>query len=296
VHPRTADVAAALRRAEGTGARLAALRGAYEGERGVVVTCGPSLAGFDPDRLRSALEGSVVFAVKQAVDVTAAETDVLCFNTYNVSKYTVPSKDTWRVFCSEPSGKVPQLNRHDLRLALAPHSRELDDTLVARRDFDAHLLESVADRPWGPGILHEVVFYLAIHLGLRELITVGWDIANARGNNIHFYDRGGDDNFFDRGRADAYKMVDVRRRLPGPLRDALRWGRTALVHTRGGVYNRTTMIPGESEVVAESTGATAEWLARHGVALSVVGDTTLVDPSVPRISQSDFYDLCATDR
>lgn len=288
MHPLTTTITPAVRRVAAAD-RLDRLRDAYAGQSGVVVTCGPSLATFDPERLRRALHGRVVFAVKQAIDVVGDEADFLCFNTYNVSRYRVPSPSTLRVFSAEPSGKVPQLNRHDLRLPFAPHSGQLADSLVARQDFDEHLLHRTPIRPWGPGILHEVVFYLAIHLGLADLTTIGWDIANQRGNNVHFYDAQPEDNFYDRGRAGAYKMVGVRRGLPGPVRSAMRWGRTALVHQRGGVYNRTTMIPGESDVVAASTAATATWLGRHGVKLQVVGDSDFVDAAVPRMRQDEFY-------
>ena len=286
MHPHTPALAAAVRSVPES-RRLDRLHHAYSGQSGVVVTCGPSLVTFDPARLRQALTGRVVFAVKQAIDVVGPEADLLCFNAYNVSRYRVPRRSTMRVYSSEPSGKLPQMNRFDLRLPVAPHSGHLADSLVARKDFDDHMLERTPVRPWGPGILHELVFYLAIHLGLSDLTTIGWDIANARGHNVHFYDA--PDNFFDRGRSDAYKLVGVREGLPPHLKAALRWTRTASIHTRGGVYNRTTMIPGESEVVAAATIATASWLATHGVRLRVVGDSEFVDPDLPRLTQDEFY-------
>lgn len=287
MHPHTATLTGLVRSAP-TVERLRLLRDAYSGAPGVVVTCGPSLATYDTTRLRRALSGRVVFAVKQAVDVVGPEADFLCFNTYNVSRYRVPARQTLRVFGSEPSGNVPQLNKYDLRLPFAPHSGRLAESLVARQNFEDHLLETTPLRPWGPGILHEVVFYLAVHLGLSELTTVGWDIANARGNNVHFYDDAAE-NFFDRGRASAYRLVGVRRGLPRAVQHAARWGRTVAIHARGGVYNRTTMIPGEAELVAASTGETAQWLGGHGVRLRVVGSNQLVDSSVPHLSHEEFY-------
>lgn len=288
MHSHTYTLARVIRSAPAD-RRLDLLRGAYHGQAAVVVTCGPSLATLDSERLRDAVRGRVVFAVKQAIDVVGDEADFLCFNTYNVSRYRVPSPSTLRVFSSEPSGKVHQLNQYDLRLPLSQHQGRLDESLAARMNFDEHLLERTPVRPWGPGILHEVVFYLAVHLGLTELTTVGWDIANQRGNNVHFYDAAAGDDFFDRGRADAYRLVGVRSGLPGPMRSALRWARTVAVHARGGVYNRTTMIPGESGLVAASTAATAAWLAGHGVRLQVVGTSDYVDDAVPRLTHEEFY-------
>lgn len=286
MHPHTPTLTAAVRSAP-ENRRLDRLHDAYAGQSGVVVTCGPSLATFDPARLKKALTGRVVFTVKQAIDVVGEQADFLCFNTYNVSRYRVPNRSTMRILSSEPTGRLPQMNRYDLRLPHAAHSGHLADSLVARQDFDDYLLRRTPIRPWGPGILHELVFYLAVHFGLSELTTVGWDIANSRGHNVHFYDPPG--NFFDRGRADAYKMVAVRKGLPPHVRVALRWLRTASIHSRGGVYNRTTMIRGESEVVAASVPATASWLEGHGVRLRIVGDSEFIDPTLPRLTRDQFY-------
>lgn len=287
MHPNTEAVSGHIRSARGDD-RIRALLNAYTGQAGVVVTCGPSLAGYDPVALRRVLRGKVVFAVKQAIEVVGDEADFLCFNSYNVSRYKASSRHTIGVFGDEPSGKLPQLNAFDLRLPLERHSGQLSESLVVRQNFDDYLLSDHRTRPWGPGILHEMVFYLAIHLGLSELTTVGWDIANARGNNVHFYDSSDRTSFFDRGRSEAYSMVPVRRALPMPVRSALRLLRAGMVHSRGGVYNRTTMISGESEVVAASTAATSVWMSSHGLSLRVAGESSLVDQSVLRISPEGF--------
>ena len=47
-------------------------------------------------------------------------------------------------------------------------------------------------RPYGPGIMYEMVFYLAHHLGFGEIITVGWDnkLVGSDPAKQHFYDIG----------------------------------------------------------------------------------------------------------
>ena len=49
------------------------------------------------------------------------------------------------------------------------------------------------DRPWGPSIMHETVLYMAVHLGVSRIRTIGWDHIDPKGkkNKInHFYDKG----------------------------------------------------------------------------------------------------------
>ena len=61
--------------------------------------------------------------------------------------------------------------------------------LANTSDFAAHTLDATgAIRPWGPGIMLESVLYTCIYLGFKQIITVGWDIADNRSSNHHFYD------------------------------------------------------------------------------------------------------------
>jgi len=294
--PRTPAIASAVRRARTTHEKLEVLRGAYDGSVCVLVTCGPSLGDLDPALLRAQLSGIMTIAVKQAVDVVADEADFLCFNSFNVARYETGAARPIRIYGAEPTGRVPQLNRCDLRLPHAVTTSDLRTSLAARQNFDDYLLSATPVRPWGPGIVYEIGMYLAVHLGIKELITVGWDIANKKGNNTHFYDPQTEDQFFDRGRSDAYRLVGVRRHLPAPLRDGMRWTRAVISHRTGRLYNRTTMVPGEAEVVASSTKQAAAWLRAQGVELTVVSPTSMVDPAVQRLSYDALWDRLAAAR
>ena len=46
-------------------------------------------------------------------------------------------------------------------------------------------------RPYGPGIMYEAVFYLLQHLGVSEVITIGWDnkLVSNEADKQHFYDK-----------------------------------------------------------------------------------------------------------
>lgn len=296
MHPATPGVAAAVRAADGLAGQLDALRGAYAGATAVVVTCGPSLAAIDPERLRDGLRSAFVIAVKQANDVVGPVADMLCFNTFNVSRYRRHRPETLWFLNREPTGTIPQLNPADVVFDLTDRTGDLGASLAATRRFDDFLLDVTPVRPWGPGILYESALYLAVHVGASRVVAVGWDIANARGNNVHFWDDRGEEAFFDAGREGARRLQATRGRLPEPAKVAARWVRALVQHGRGAVYNKTTMLPGEADVVADSTGPLREWLADRGIDLAIVSDRSLVDPSVPRLTPEELYRLVDAER
>jgi hypothetical protein len=283
MHPHTPTVAAAVRAAPDLAGRLDALAGAYQGERCVIVTCGPSLGEVPVDRLRRALEGVLTLSVKQAVHVTAEHTDFLCFNSFNVTRFTTPSKNTIRCFAREPTGKTPQLNRADLTIDQATNVGDLRRSLAVTTDFASHPLTAHTPRPWGPGIMYELVLHLAVHLGVAHITTIGWDIGNPQGKNTHFYDRADKDDFFERDRSSAFTMASVRGHIPAIVKGAGRWGRALVAHSRGRVYNRALPVSGETEVVGASTAAANAWLAANGVELEVITPSEQLDVSISRL-------------
>lgn len=296
MHPRTPDIASNVRRAEDLAAQLDALRGGYTGQPCVLLTCGPSLGAVPPERLRASLTGVLTIVVKQAIDVAGPEADFLCFNSFNVRRYAVPSPSTIRVFSQEPTGRLPQHNRFDVRFLQARTSGDLSESVAARRDFADHPLVAGSPRPWGPGILYEVGLHLVEMLECSELITIGWDVANDRGNNVHFDDDVTQRSFFDAGRANAYSMTGVRRRLPRPVVNVARHARALGAHATGKTYNRVATAANEAGVVAASTGAAAKWLATTGTTLRVVSPSPHLDPSIERLEIAELWDVLARYR
>lgn len=294
MHPATHGVAAAVRAADGLAAQLEQLHGAYDGARCIIVTCGPSLGDVPPDQLRRALKGELTLSVKQAIDVTAEHTDFLCFNSFNVSRYRRPVRDTISCLVREPTGRTPQLNRADVTFTQAGGAGSLELALASTREFADHPLDAGAARPWGPGIMYELVLHLAVHLGVTEVITIGWDIANSGGHNTHFYDAqlGGDG--FDQERSEAFSGSASRRRLPPMAKTAARWARAGFAHSRGELYNKAVPVAGETERVSASTTNAAAWLADEGIRLRVVTDSSHVAPEIERLTVTQALDLLST--
>jgi hypothetical protein len=125
---------------------------------------------------------------------------------------------------------------------------------------------------------------------VREVTTIGWDIANASGRNTHFYDTAAGDDFFDRERGTGHAMARSRRHLPEPVRLGARWARAFIAHRRGSLYNRAVPVPGETELVAESTADANDWLAAEGVALRVVSPSPYLAPGIERLDTAQLFD------
>ena len=278
------------------GRQVAELKDAYLNQPCVIVTCGPSLKRVSAVRLQRALGGVLTIAVKQAVDVTGPETDFHCWNYYNVAKWGPTSPSTIRCIVEEPTGKQAQFNKYDLALPQVNGGGDLTNSLAFRRDFDDHLLESDPRRPFGPGIMYELVFFLALHLGVSEIVTIGWDIANPGGKNTHFYDQPADAPFFEQGRTRTGQAPGIRSRLPDPIKDRIRSLKSRHAHELGQLYNRNQSLIGETELVAESTAAVHAWLGGHGIPLAVTTDSAFLSADIERLSVDGLFDRLARFR
>ena len=250
MHARTPELVRDVRAARTFAEQVERLRGVYRGSTAVVVSCGPSLTALPADELRTALRGVPCFAVKQAIDVVGDQADVHCWNAFNVRRFGRPSGHTLRCIVEEPTGRMPQWNRYDIGFPQVDGKGDLHRSVSIGRDFDRYLLTDGGPRPFGPGIMFELVLYLAVHMGVSELLTIGWDIATPSGGNSHFYDTATEAEFYERSRRPEGTPKPRTRgaALPPPIRRAARGAKTLLAHSRGHVYNRTTPQIGRAHV------------------------------------------------
>ena len=79
--------------------------------------------------------------------------------------------------------RKPERFYSDICLNLV-HANDFSKSLALHREFDDFLLEKRLDRCFGPGIVYETGFYLAVHLGVKRIVTLGYD----EGGGGHFYD------------------------------------------------------------------------------------------------------------
>ena len=173
--------------------RFKALQNAYSGKTAYIVSCGPTLNEFDFNKLRDRLKDELVICVKQTYDVLS---DVCDFHVYNCGNYKnydySKNADCISVECTS----YPQFLNEQCDLKFFINERNFARSVSIMKNFDDWTLEG-QERPYGPGIMYEIVFYLAQYLGVDKLVTIGWDntlTIDANQKGFHFYDCKGKEN------------------------------------------------------------------------------------------------------
>ncbi len=228
--------------------KLDLLESAYEGETCYLLTCGPSVAEVWSERAASFLADKLVVAVKQTHDLAPGIVDFHLLNPWNFQPYQYGDPGPIVIAANadgdpETPGMQPDL------LFRIPEPRNYARRLATTYHFDEWLFSKSLDRPWGPGIMYELGFYLAAHIGVQNIVTLGWDLGERNSNVMEHYfaeaDPGSDE-------------VD-------------------------GISNKPRIRSFEVDDIAASTRALYYWLRAKGIGLSVVSDRSLVDGVVPRV-------------
>lgn len=168
---------------------------AFKGETCYILGCGPSLGDIDPDELKNILENNLVFTIKQAGLIAGNNADFQLFNCCNVSNYP-DSPNT--IFVGQTDGLPVDVARskfwrnQEVNLTFnVANNKDTKNTLALNKNFDDWTMDKTwTERPFGPGIMYETVFFLAFHLGVTTIRTIGWDFQDPDQTDSweHFYE------------------------------------------------------------------------------------------------------------
>lgn len=181
---------------------LSTLENSKKGQDCYILACGPSLNKYKKKLATSKefgykLDESLVFAVKQAYDTDFKKyTDFHFWNCSNLP--TDYMNIPYRYVDHQPEVVVASSNfdmgqrwnpnqRCDLffKIPLVEQIGGKENTLVVKKNYDDYLFsKTCTERCTGPGIMLETVFYMAIHVGVKSITTIGWDL---NGHGKHFY-------------------------------------------------------------------------------------------------------------
>lgn len=236
--------------------KIAFLKDSYLNERLFILASGPSLGHVDKGELKSKLENSLTFSIKQAYLEYKKETDFHFINDCNLPmingyagyRYGIKSGPVVIASSGYPEShartRFAPLQQWDI------FCRVLDPLvypkgnlgrLCENNKFEEGLFEKRTDRPCGPSITLETVIYMALHVGVKDIYAIGWDSGNKVGE--HFYNS---DTHLTSNRDFEYEMVQ---KGSGPL------------------YN---------------------WLKEKGINLHLVSKVSALDSQIPRISLKDI--------
>lgn len=175
---------------------LEELQDSRKGQDCYILACGPSLNKYKDEETRAKLNSNLVFSVKQAYDQFKDETN---FHFWNCSNLPIDYMNIpYRYADHRPEVVVASSNYEEgqrwnpeqhrdvfFRIPLMEQIGGKENTLAVKRNYDDYLIsKTCTERCTGPGIMLETVFYIAIHVGVKSITTIGWDL-NAHGS--HFY-------------------------------------------------------------------------------------------------------------
>ena len=236
--------------------RIAHLKDSYLNERLFLLASGPSLGMVDKEELRSKLQNSLTFSIKQAYLEFTKETDFHFINDCNLPMingypgYRYGIKSGPIVVASSGYSEAQAKTRFAIGQQWDMFCRVLDPLvypksnlgrLCENNNFDDGLFDKRIERPCGPSITLETVIYMALHVGVKDIYAIGWDSGNKVGE--HFYK-----------------------------------SETHLTSNRNFEY----------EMVQKGSGPLYNWLKTNNVNLHLVSEVSALSDEIPRIKLKDI--------
>ena len=217
--------------------------GKYAGRTCLILGAGPSLGTYKSAELAEIAENKVVFAIKQAYIRIPHLVRYHFINDNNFTPVQYSPK-------TEVIVGLPSNNRVQALMNMAHHTFFIENnwdfsrSLSFSHNFDDWTLDKQpVMRPWGPGILYEIVFFAAHHMGFSSIETIGWDLG-PKGSltRRHFYD-------------------NVKPKLLNPA---------------------APLNVSEAEREIELTKKFNEWFRNQGISLTILNDGSYAHESIQR--------------
>ena len=192
--------------------RIEALKDGYKDETAYLVSCGPSLTTHNQQILKDKLKDKLVICAKQSLNYLNDICDFHLLSAYNFQPYSYENKNTikwWQLTACNMNGELNKIVnewKHDIDIYIPIVSGPwitLEGSTAYTRNFDNwKKLSSDTQMLWGPGILYESGFPLCYLLGVKNIVTIGWDIGDLSKYNGQVHDY----NWFNQHATDLYDI------------------------------------------------------------------------------------------
>lgn len=181
------SLAKEIRSIEDSYERIKALKDRFKGETIYVTTPGPSLMTHDREKLVNKLKGKPVIALKQSYNFVYEVATFHGMSAYGYQPYQYHSNETlvhWQLTAMNMPYEINRIHnewKHQADIMIPCYSTPwvpMQKTTAFSRDFNNWLAYGEGKAIWGPGIMYETGIPLALHLGAKEIVTIGWDIGD----------------------------------------------------------------------------------------------------------------------
>jgi hypothetical protein len=245
--------------------KMKLLNNAYRGATCYIISCGPSINDYHPNLIKQIAGHNLVFTIKQTYKTFGDITDFHLFNFCSLENYS------YEQYPNVISVYMSQLETFDCKLDLHFYllkSFQLNKyrsikypPLSVTSDFEQYTFDKTLNRPEGPSIMYEIAIYLAIHLGVSEIITMGWDVNYEMPKTI---------------KTPNNKITDV-------IKNSHYYGSNE--HTRRNIVK----IVNENKFIIESSKYLNKWLYGRGICLYIISKLSKLDSSIPRLNSDQLY-------
>ena len=239
--------------------RLNVLKNQYKGETAYIIAAGPSLNNFSVNQLKDKLKDKLVFCIKQSYHTYRDICDFHFVNFTNLSpyKWNDTSIVSWTYWFQQHPVTIQQNKwAADLLYPIFRNGNipdKMSQSIMAKRDFENLMFDKTLERPWGPGIIFELAIPTAVHLGVKKIVTIGWDIGD-----INLWKNKNDEN--ERHFVEHFYSDETH------------------------LYDKFTMDAEEIITVTESVPHLAKYLETRGIEFNIISDRNPVSQDVKRIN------------
>jgi hypothetical protein len=247
--------------------RLQLLHNQYQGATCFIISCGPSVNHYNPELLRRIAGHNLVFTIKQAYTKFSKITDFHLFNFCNLSAYTYQNNTD--VITAYMSQDRKFNNNVDLNFSLSNEyilnkvrSQQNKYPPISKiMNFESYTMDKIVNRPEGPGIMYELGIYLALHLGVKEIVTLGWDLSYSLPKSV----------------------TTPNGTITDKIKESHFYGSNK--HTSDNIRK----IINENTYIIKSSKVLNKWLNYRGIQLYVLSEMSKLDESIPRIDANKLY-------
>ena len=245
-----------IRRCSSIQEKVEILKDSFKGEECVILATGTSLTEKEPEHIREKLKGKVVLSVKQAYDLYRDVSHFHFFNCANLPKYK--SRIIPEHYSYDPEGPISVASsnylpgqrwskhqKYDIFFKIPIRTEINDEFLCKTKKYDDYLLEKTIQRPCGPGIMFETVIYMAVHLGVKKITAIGYDLSDSK-----------------------IKKVSEHKHFFGDTNDLI---------------NRGDVLGWEMGANIEASESAYRWLKEKGIEFELASSKSFLSDAIPRV-------------
>ncbi len=261
MHKNTLNLINNINQYENIPDRLKLLKDSYKDETCYIVSAGPSLKNYTQEYLKEKLKDKLVISIKQSFNILKEIVDFHVLNFTNFQPYDYNNTNNivvWEVFEQYHPEMILKNNlKCELMLPVIGNResdivKRINESQAGKLNFDDYTLDKTMDRMYGPGIMYETVIHLALYLGVKKIVTLGWDIGDISKFKGDKYEDVWQDHFYE---DTSDKMA----------------------------YAPTPMNFHEVNTVVNSTEYLNKWLLSKEVELNIISDRNPAHKSIQRI-------------